>query len=81
MRRIALAAWAVMSLVWLVLVASEARRTWPHVSMDLSAEDAGTRAALGRAVTRHVAVHAGGALVPPLVVLALGWALLRRRRQ
>lgn len=80
MRKGLLIGWALLSLVWAGAVAIRAQATWPRLSMDLSASDAQTRALYDRAVSRHVAWHAAGAMVPPLLLLAAGWPMLRRKR-
>ena len=44
----------------------------------MSRMDPATVAALNRAILEHAGTHAALALLPPLLVLALGWRLLRR---
>lgn len=76
MRRITV--WALLSLAWAGGIVTFALRAWPRLPLDMSRADPATLAALDRAVFAHAAFHAGLAVLPPLVVLALGWMVLRR---
>lgn len=80
MAKVLLAIWVLLSLGWFALVAADARSNWPRLPLDVSASDAGTRAAYDRAINAHVIKHAAAAVIPPVVVLGLVWPLLRRRR-
>lgn len=66
-----------LCLAWAGAVAYAAWSDWPHLSLDLSAEDASTQAALQRAVFNHVAAHAAAAL-GPLIIVAVVAGLLTR---
>lgn len=76
--RAAIWLWLVASAAWIAAVAFIAARGWPHLPLDVSATDPATRAAYDRAVTAFALRHALTALLPPLVLLAVGW-LVRRR--
>ncbi len=55
-------------------------RAWPGLPLDLPAGDPQVQAAYARAVTDHVVRYGLLAVVPPLLLLGLGWALGRPRR-
>lgn len=59
-----------LGLVWAGAVAYAAWSGWPHLSLDLSAQDASTQAALQRAIINHVAVHLAAGLAPLIAVIA-----------
>ncbi len=66
--------------VWIVTVAYLAWRGWPHVSLDLSAQDAATEAAYRTAIARHLAAHALLAVIPAgLLLLAARFVAGLRR--
>lgn len=66
-------AWLLLSLAWLGAVAYVCAAAWPSLPLDLSPNDAATRAAFQRAIVAH-AVRCGVlGLAPPLVLLAAGW--------
>lgn len=81
MARTLLIVWAAAAVVWIGAVAYVASTSWPRMSMDLSTTDPTTRAIHDQAVARHVARSAAGAIVPPLVLLAIGWVAVGRRKK
>lgn len=68
-----------LCLAWAGVVAYEAWSGWPHLSLDLSAEDSGTQAAFQWAIFNHVGTHAAAGLVPLIVVAAVARMLSRSR--
>ena len=75
-----IAIWALLALAWAGGVAAYAAKAWPRVPLDMSRTDPATVAALNRAIFQHAGTYAALALLPPLLVLALGWRVLRRSR-
>ena len=69
----------IAALAWAAYAANVCLLSWPHISLDLSHIDEGTRAAHGQAVTAHVLRHMVVGLVPMLVVGAIYWFSGRRR--
>ena len=74
----AIVIWALLSLAWAGGVAAFAAKAWPSVPLDMSRADPATVAALNRAIVEHATLHAALALIPPLIVLGLGWLVPRR---
>jgi hypothetical protein len=74
----AIVIWALLALAWAAGVLAFAVKAWPRVPLDMSRTDPATVAALNRAVSQHVASHAALAVLPPLLLLGLGW-LVRKR--
>jgi hypothetical protein len=70
--------WALLALAWGGGVAAFAVKAWPHVPLDMSRADPATVAALYRAIVQHASTNVALALLPPLLVLALGWLVQRR---
>lgn len=68
-----------LALAWAAAVGLNGFNTWPHIPMDVSANDPATKAAFRAVVQRHVAVYAAVALIPLLVVSALSRLICRRR--
>ncbi|MBL8566699.1 MAG: hypothetical protein JNM89_13370 [Hyphomicrobiaceae bacterium] len=70
----------IIAAAWIVTVAYLAWRGWPHVSLDLSAQDAATQAAYRTAVMRHLTAYAVLAIAPAgLLVLAARFVANRIR--
>jgi hypothetical protein len=67
-------AWGIFAALWAAFVALLAWQSWPRMPLD-SGNDANSAAALQLASDLHLNVHLGLALIPPLVLLALGWLL------
>ena len=76
-RRRLLWAWALLALIWIGGVAYVCLSIWPAIPLDISANDPATRAAFARAVRAHVIRCSVLGLVPPLLLLALGWLVAR----
>lgn len=76
-RRRLLWAWALLALIWIGVVAYVCLSAWPAIPLDISANDPATRAAFARAVRAHVIRCSVLGLVPPLLLLALGWLIAR----
>ena len=72
-RRLLVWVWLGLSVAWIGGVAYVCSRAWPSIPLDLSPNDPETRAVFGRAVNSHVVRCALLALVPPLVLAAVGW--------
>jgi len=68
--------WVIVSLLWAGAISYLCFTAWPHISLDL-AKDPATIAAYNQAVMFHAARYAAIALVPPLLLLGLGRAVLR----
>ncbi len=70
-------AWLLLSLAWLGAVAYVCAAAWPSLPLDLSPNDAATRAAFQRAIATHVVRCGLLGVAPPLVLLAAGWIVGR----
>ena len=78
-RVVLLIVWLVGSAAWGTLIWQRAVATAPRLSLDMPARDPAVRAALEAAQSRHRAQHLAAGLVPPILVLASGALVLRRR--
>ncbi|MGD9667644.1 MAG: hypothetical protein AB7U75_01140 [Hyphomicrobiaceae bacterium] len=67
------------ALAWAVVTALHGYATWPHIPMDISANDPATRAAFDAVVQRHIAGHAAVGLVPLLAAVAFVYFVCRKR--
>lgn len=68
----------ILLLGWVGAVAMSAIANWPHLPLDMPAKDTAVAAAYQKAVSAHV-MRAAIAALAPVVVIALGVLLLRRR--
>ena len=68
-----------LALAWAVAAGVHGFNSWPHIPMDVSANDPATKAAFQAVVQRHVAVYAAVALIPLIAVSALSRLICRRR--
>ncbi|MFV0368831.1 MAG: hypothetical protein ACK5KM_10250 [Hyphomicrobiaceae bacterium] len=67
------------ALAWAVITAVHGYNTWPHIPMDISANDPATQAAFQSVITRHAVVHAVVGIVPLVLVFLLRSYICRRR--
>ncbi len=74
-----IAVWSAASIVWLASVAWQAWVSWPVMPLDVSPNDAATRAAFDAAATAHVTQAALIGLGVPVAVYAIGWLVCRVR--
>ena len=75
-----IAIWLLVSVIWGAGVAYMALQAWPHVPLDLSPADPQLKAAYDRAVMRLITQALLTGLLPPLLLLGLGWLLTKRSR-
>jgi hypothetical protein len=78
-RRRLLWGWVLLALIWIGGVVYLCLSIWPAIPLDISANDPATRAAFARAVRAHVMRCTVLGLLPPLLLLALGWLVSRLR--
>lgn len=67
------------ALIWAAVTAVHGYTTWPHMPMDISANDPATRAAFDAVVQRHILGHAIIGLVPVLAAALLLLFICRKR--
>jgi hypothetical protein len=80
MRRLLVWLGFALALAWFAAGVYLCAQAWPTVPLDVSPNDAATRTAYTRALTSHTLRCALVSLGPPLVLLALGWLVLRSKR-
>lgn len=68
-----------IALLWAIITVVHGYTTWPHIPMDVSANDPATRAAFNAVLQRHILVHAVVGLVPLLASTALVFLVCRKR--
>jgi hypothetical protein len=73
-------AWGLLSLAWLAGNAYACAVSWPSMPLDISPNDPATRAVFSRAIAIHVLRYTTAGLLPPLLVLTLGWLGARLTR-
>jgi hypothetical protein len=75
---LSLRSWVVFTILWAIFIGALVWQGWPRLPLD-TGNDAATQALLDAAIRDHMLVHAGLAIVPPLIMLGVGRILLRMR--
>lgn len=69
--------WALFSVIWAGAMAYWCYQGWPRLPLDVSSIDPETLKILQAAKWQHLQSHILAAVVPPLVMLAVGWLVCR----